>query len=107
MACGKYNRCDKIQFEKIGIIKTLNSLFLKGGMICLVGNVETAAIRLRRMLLRIHAHHARRNVNFWIILVTPPIVRPRGWTQESGKKGSRFSQRSDGVVLLEHREINH
>jgi hypothetical protein len=55
-------------------------------MVCLVGNVETAAILLRRMLLRILARHVRKSVNFWIILVIRRTAGLKGWTQESGKK---------------------
>jgi len=59
-------------------------------MICLVGNVETVAILLRRILLRIRAHPAKKNVNFWTTRVTHLTARRKGWTQELEKKGSKF-----------------
>jgi len=59
-------------------------------MICLIGNVVIVAIRLRRMLLRIRARHAKKNVNFWITPVTLRTARRKGWTQESEKKGSKL-----------------
>ena len=59
-------------------------------MICLIGNVVIVAIRLRRMLLRIRARHAKKNVNFWTTRVTHLTARRKGWTQELEKKGSKF-----------------
>jgi hypothetical protein len=77
-------------------------------MICLVGNVETVAILLRRILLRIHARHVRKNVNFWITLVTPLTARRKGWTQELEKKGSKFKPNGQTkMALWDFRDRNH